>query len=105
MFFLPVHCDLPVQLVGEGNPGDWAIIVVGVNITEGHHTTLLRVTTAESEKVPMNLLKIFHHLGCCKSLYRKSYSTAYLKYLLPYIGILQNYGVLTGSGTRRRGPG
>ena len=55
---LPVHGDLPVQLIGEGNPGDGARVVVGVNTTEGHHTTLLRVTTVESKNVPINKLTI-----------------------------------------------
>lgn len=51
---LPVYCDLPVQVSGEGNPGDGAIIVVGVNTTEGHHTALLRVSTKESKILLIN---------------------------------------------------
>lgn len=48
---LPVHCDLPVQLIGEGNPGDGTSVVVGVRTTESHHTTLLRVSTEEIEQL------------------------------------------------------
>lgn len=54
---LPVHCDLPVQLTGEGNPGDGAIEVIGVNTTKGHHTALLRVTTENSENLVTNWVK------------------------------------------------
>lgn len=61
---LPVHCDLPVQLIGEGNPGDGTIVVVGVNTTEGHHAALLRVTTEESENLLINFLEI----RCCLSI-------------------------------------
>lgn len=55
---LPVHCDLPVQLIGEGNPGDGTIVVVGISTTKGHHTALLGVTTEESEILLINLLEI-----------------------------------------------
>lgn len=48
-FVLPVDCDLPVQLIGEGNPGNGTIVVVGVNTTKGHHTALLGVTMEENE--------------------------------------------------------
>lgn len=69
---LPVHCDLPVQLIGEGNPGDWASVMVVVNTTEGHHTTLLRVTTEESENPLINLLKVSYYLSISKTFYSKS---------------------------------
>lgn len=45
---LPVHCDLPVQIPGERDPGDGTSVVVGVHTTEGHHTALLRVASEES---------------------------------------------------------
>lgn len=60
----PVHCDLPVQLIGEGNPGDGAIVVVGVNTAEGHHTALLRVAAEENE----NLLKNSLEMSWCLSI-------------------------------------
>lgn len=55
---LPVHCDLPVQLIGERNPGDGTRVMVGVNATEGHHTALMSVTAEESENVLINFLEI-----------------------------------------------
>lgn len=36
---LPVYGDLPVQLTGERNPGDGLVVVLGINATEGYHTT------------------------------------------------------------------
>lgn len=48
---LPVHFNLPVELVGDRNPGDGVIVVVRVNTTEGYHTTLCRVTKEESQNL------------------------------------------------------
>lgn len=51
----PVHCDLPVQISGERDPGDGTSVVVGVSASEGHHTALLRVTSEESGTLLINL--------------------------------------------------
>lgn len=90
---LPVHCDLPVQLTGEGNPGDGAVVAVRVNTTKGHHTALRQVTTEESENLQIRnqlekncIVMVWHpifpvlQIGCCKA-------------------------VLTSSDTQRRDPG
>lgn len=92
---LPVHCDLPVQLIREGNPGDGAIVVVGVSTTKGHHTSLLRVTAEESKNLLMNLLKIT--ISALVKVYivkvRMLYNDLTFRHIfLSLHRILQNYG-------------
>lgn len=40
LVYLPVHVDLPVGLRGQGDPGDLSGVVVRLNVSERHHTTL-----------------------------------------------------------------
>lgn len=63
---LPVHCDLPVQLTREGDPGDGARVVVGVNSSKGHHTATVTVTMEKSVKLLKNVLEISCYLCISK---------------------------------------
>ena len=46
-----MHGDLPVELVRERDPGDGAIVVVGVDAAEGHDAALSRVPVWQQSTV------------------------------------------------------
>jgi len=74
---LPVHCDLPVLISGEGDPGDAARVVVGVNAAEGHHAALLRVSAEGSENPLKKVLEISRRISIGR---RQSFGPYELRY-------------------------